>query len=616
MLFIDQPNQVGLGYDVLRNGTQDLTDRSGDVLISDFGSEVPEQNTTFLVGTFPSQLEWASANGTENAARSLWHFAQVWFQTFPNYKPNDNRISLWTESYGGHYGPAFVNFFQEQNEKIANGTWTDAGETYEMHLDTLGIINGCIDSMVQETSYPEMAYNNTYGIQAINQSTYEQALDAWSAPGGLKELIQTCRRLAAEGDPTNQGGNATVNAACSDANIATNDLEGPYFDSGRGYYDIAAVDLDPFPRNFYVGYLNQPHVQQALGARINFTNPGGNGPYYAFQDTGDYPRGGFMEDIGQLVMESKFTWCTVIATTLVTGLGGRQFRWPCSTSKWSSSLRQATPMFRSMPPTLVDSLGSTATSASLVSFKPDMRCLRTNQRLPTRFSDVRSSTWTLRLAKFRRRATAAIRRLVWQIHGRSSKKHQKAKPPSARPMRCPVPVATSSSKAWSRGTPPSAITSSLTAIPRNYSHSWRRQHRTAPATTQPAIMAHKEAEVRELDLALGPKPMMREPQLRFELRGLWFSQQQCSASAPSEQDEKQTRRCDHATSSPKTCPFRHGVVAVDLRSNAGKPHLASVSYSTLLLHAGRGRNERTRRLLLLTILKSSTDLKPSSVIAY
>ena len=229
MLFIDQPTQVGLGYDVLRNGTQDLTDGSGDVLISDFANEVPQQNTTFLVGTFPSQLGWASANGTENAARSLWHFAQVWFQTFPNYKPNDDRISLWTESYGGHYGPAFVNFFREQNEKIANGTWTDAGETYEMHLDTLGIINGCIDSMVQELSYPQMAYNNTYGIQAINQSVYQQSLDAWDGPGGLKELIETCHRLAAESDPTNQGHNETVNAACSDANIATNDLEGKQF---------------------------------------------------------------------------------------------------------------------------------------------------------------------------------------------------------------------------------------------------------------------------------------------------------------------------------------------------------------------------------------------------
>ena len=92
---------MGLSYDVLLNGTQDLLDPSGDVVISDFMNVVPKQNNTFLVGTFPSQLLNSSANGTTNAARALWHFAQVWFQTFPAYKPNDNRVSIWTESYGG-----------------------------------------------------------------------------------------------------------------------------------------------------------------------------------------------------------------------------------------------------------------------------------------------------------------------------------------------------------------------------------------------------------------------------------------------------------------------------------------------------------------------------------
>ena len=255
MLFIDQPTQVGLGYDVLTNGTQDLLDPSGDVDVSDFGAQVPVQNTTFLVGTFPSQNEWASANGTENAARSLWHFAQVWFQNFPDYKPNDNRISLWTESYGGHYGPSFMAFFEEQNQRIANGSWTDQGETFDMHLDTLGIINGCVDTLIQEPAYPEFAFNNTYGIQAINESTYRATLDAFNRPGGVKEQIETCRSLAAEGDPFNQGNNDTVNEACSLANDGTGDIENPYFDANRGYYDIAAVGQDPSPRSFYIVFL-------------------------------------------------------------------------------------------------------------------------------------------------------------------------------------------------------------------------------------------------------------------------------------------------------------------------------------------------------------------------
>ncbi|KAL6241242.1 hypothetical protein RBB50_011921 [Rhinocladiella similis] len=302
MLYIDQPNQVGLSYDILVNGTQDLLDPSGDVIVDDFTTRVPEQNNTFLVGTFPSQLLNSSANGTTNSARSLWHMAQVWFQTFPEYKPNNDRVSIWTESYGGHYGPAFAAFFEEQNQKISNGSWTDVGETYEIHLDTLGIINGCIDTLVQEPSYPEMAFNNTYGIKAINQSIYDTAMKSFTSPGGVRELIETCRALGAEGDPENQGNNATVNDACAEANDATWDLEGPYVEySGRNYYDIAAIDPDPFPPNYYIGYLNQPHVQAALGVPVNYTNPGGNAPYYAFQDTGDYPRGGYLEDLSYLI---------------------------------------------------------------------------------------------------------------------------------------------------------------------------------------------------------------------------------------------------------------------------------------------------------------------------
>jgi hypothetical protein len=94
-LYIDQPNQVGLSYDTLHNGTQDLLDPSGDVIVDDFANGVPSQNNSFLVGTFPSQLLSTSNNGTTNAARALWHFLQVFIQTFPDYKPSDDRISLW-----------------------------------------------------------------------------------------------------------------------------------------------------------------------------------------------------------------------------------------------------------------------------------------------------------------------------------------------------------------------------------------------------------------------------------------------------------------------------------------------------------------------------------------
>lgn len=76
MLYIDQPNQVGFSYDIPSNGTTNQV----EVTLEDFANGVPEQNNTFYVGTFPSQNPNTTANGTTNAARALWHFAQTWFQ--------------------------------------------------------------------------------------------------------------------------------------------------------------------------------------------------------------------------------------------------------------------------------------------------------------------------------------------------------------------------------------------------------------------------------------------------------------------------------------------------------------------------------------------------------
>lgn len=171
MLYLDQPTQVGYSYDVLTNGTFSPRDRT--LTPKDFDSEeIPEQNFTSIAGTFSSQDGNSTSNSTEHAAHAIWHFAQTWFEEFPFYKPEDEKISLWTESYGGRYGPGFFRFWQEQNEKIANGTIEGPG-THFIHLDALGIINGCIDCDFQMMSYIDIAYNNvsspdSYPIQLLN----------------------------------------------------------------------------------------------------------------------------------------------------------------------------------------------------------------------------------------------------------------------------------------------------------------------------------------------------------------------------------------------------------------------------------------------------------------
>ncbi|MCJ1232778.1 hypothetical protein MMC14_000732 [Varicellaria rhodocarpa] len=307
LLYIDQPVQVGFSYDTLFNGTVNLAPSiekvfgGGNPALSNFAKGVSEQNNTFLVGTFASQNVTYTANSTVHAATALWHFAQTWFEEFPYYKPHNEQISIWTESYGGKYGPAFATFFQKQNEKIANGTLKGPGAHY-IHLDTLGIINGCIDTLVQDLSYLDQAYNNTYGIQAINQSVYEYNTHEWSRSGGCKDKIVHCRDLAAKSDPNDFGVIDAVNAACTTAQeCSRSTAESPYLNnSNTGFYDITHPRKDPFPPPYFLGYLNQPHIQRALGVPVNYTESS-SAVSTAFRNSGDHPRAGLLKDIAYLL---------------------------------------------------------------------------------------------------------------------------------------------------------------------------------------------------------------------------------------------------------------------------------------------------------------------------
>ena len=132
---------------------------------------------------------------------------------FPKYKPQGNKFSIWSESYGGHYGPTFSDFFESQNRRIADGSLNKAS-AIPLKLETVGLVNACIDILTQMPTYPEFAFNNTYGTQAINESQYQFAVDSFPE---CRRHVEACHSVADKYDPLAFGNNATVNKACQDA---------------------------------------------------------------------------------------------------------------------------------------------------------------------------------------------------------------------------------------------------------------------------------------------------------------------------------------------------------------------------------------------------------------
>ncbi|KAK0278736.1 hypothetical protein LTR35_009000 [Friedmanniomyces endolithicus] len=275
MLYVDQPNSVGFSYDAVLNSTFDtlflvpeVLNDTGIVSFDEYPEGVPEASSTLWYGSFPSQNILHTANTTAIAARTLWHFAQGFFGSFPEYKTCNKDISLWGNSYGGYTVPVTAAYFVSQNEKIQNEK-LNGSAAVELPVDTIGFTNGCTDLLYQLEYYPQMAYNNTHGLQVINETVYEMAMAA--VPACL-QLVRDCRSLSEEYVPDEFAFNETVNAVCTNA-TATCAAIGAAYDmvSNRSDFDMAHMKPDPFPPYYLAGYLNQDWVQKELGVPVNYT---------------------------------------------------------------------------------------------------------------------------------------------------------------------------------------------------------------------------------------------------------------------------------------------------------------------------------------------------------
>ncbi|KAI4279921.1 MAG: hypothetical protein L6R35_005997 [Caloplaca aegaea] len=236
VIFIDQPNQVGFSFDQRVNGSLNLLDTK---VTTSPASTAPagQPEYTYLNGTFSSNDGVSSANTTEIAARTMWHMLQAFLGTFPQYNPagtsNNTQsgpvgINLFTESYGGKFGPLFAAHFENQNALRRAGK-LPKNRTLEIRLASLGIMQGCVDDLVQAKFYLIFANNNTYGIKALSLVDQQNAASSYLSRNGCQQQIQSCRNAVSVNDPDNEGDVASVSQIYKNAQISCyQTLLGPY----------------------------------------------------------------------------------------------------------------------------------------------------------------------------------------------------------------------------------------------------------------------------------------------------------------------------------------------------------------------------------------------------
>lgn len=282
MLYIDQPVGVGLSYTTPVPG---YTNPNYDGQTVNLPQEkCPDYAQPYgTCGTYSNANVIKTANTTANAAPNFWKALQGFMGAFPQYSRNEFHFA--SESYGGHYGPVFNEYFLEQNRKNIQGA-------KKINLKSVTINNGWYDPLIQYQAYYNFTVHpgNTFDLHLYNQTIQDELYNNLYGPGNCVDQLKRCASLGHDD-------------ICSQADqFCANHVEN-VFDvvSGRDEYDSRELTPDPFPYNGYVDYLNSPKVQKAIGAFTNysdFTTFVGN----AFTTTGDDGRESMtIEDIRKLL---------------------------------------------------------------------------------------------------------------------------------------------------------------------------------------------------------------------------------------------------------------------------------------------------------------------------
>ncbi|KAF8902719.1 serine carboxypeptidase [Mucidula mucida] len=216
---------------------------------------------------------------SKEAAVDIWKFMQIFLANERFTHLQSKELSIWTESYGGHYGPTFADYFLLQNDAI------DSGEIdgVPLNLTVLGIINGLTDPLLQYPGYISYAQNNPYH-PLVSDAVVQVSNYSWEVPNGCKDLITSC----------NDDG---TNHVCANALVFCNQF---ILTPLSGIYDVYYVPTpvpNPYPPALEP-LLTDASFQASIGAESNWTAFNLD-VYTNFAMTGDWMRStrGALEDV-------------------------------------------------------------------------------------------------------------------------------------------------------------------------------------------------------------------------------------------------------------------------------------------------------------------------------
>ncbi|KAG6815520.1 hypothetical protein H0H87_001000, partial [Tephrocybe sp. NHM501043] len=202
-----------------------------------------------------------------------------------------------TESYGGHYGPSFVTYFDQQNALIRDGTIL--GE--EIIVSALMINNGWYDPLIQNQAYVDFATNAPGYGQLQTDEVIKKLNDAFYKPGGCKDQEESCyaagnttasNKICVDADNFCVCSRLSSDASAYDNPVVVLQIENVFVPAvgDRDSDDLRQNGSAPlFPPEYYVDFLGQATIRRSVGAEVAYSECA-NAPNRLFGKTGDVSR--------------------------------------------------------------------------------------------------------------------------------------------------------------------------------------------------------------------------------------------------------------------------------------------------------------------------------------